>query len=342
LAAASYDCAVGSSSTDARPPKKELFVMPHADAMDPAAASAPVTESLKHKQGRIFKERLIEFLLMLTGLVAVFTTVAITIILVYESLGFFQFVSIWEFLSGTVWTPLFANPSYGILPLIAGTLTVTFIALIVAVPMGTIIAIYLSEFAPHSLREVIKPALELIAAVPTIVFGYFALLFVTPLLQATILPGLPGFNMLAPGIVVGVATIPTIASLAEDAMRSVPMSMREGAYAVGSNKLQVALRIVMPAAVSGVVAAYVLAAARAIGETMVVAIAAGQNANFTFNPMEAAATLTAYIAQVSLGDLEHGSVAYRSIFAAGLILLVMTLVLNVAGHFLRRRFRKVY
>ncbi|MFN7779117.1 MAG: phosphate ABC transporter permease subunit PstC [Betaproteobacteria bacterium] len=316
--------------------------MPHSDALPADAVASAVSESLKHKRGRILKERLIEFLLMMAGLVAVFTTVAITIILVYESLTFFRIVSVWEFLTGTVWTPLFANPSYGILPLIAGTLTVTFIALIVAVPMGTIIAIYLSEFAPHRLREVVKPALELIAAVPTIVFGYFALLFVTPLLQATILPGLPGYNMLAPGIVVGVATIPTIASLAEDAMRSVPMSTREGAYAVGSNKLQVALRIVMPAAVSGVVAAYVLAAARAIGETMVVAIAAGQNANFTFNPMEAAATLTAYIAQVSLGDLEHGSVAYRSIFAAGLVLLVMTLILNVAGHFLRRRFRKVY
>jgi phosphate transport system permease protein len=316
--------------------------MPHSDAIVPAAVAAPVSESLKHKRGRILKERVIEFLLMMTGLVAVITTVAITVILVYESIGFFEFVSVWDFLTGTVWTPLFANPSYGILPLISATLTITFIALIVAVPMGTIIAIYLSEFAPHSLREVIKPALELIAAVPTIVFGYFALLFVTPLLQATILPGLPGFNMLVPGIVVGVATIPTIASLAEDAMRAVPMSMREGAYAVGSNKLQVALRIVMPAAVSGVVAAYVLAAARAIGETMVVAIAAGQNTNFTFNPMEAAATLTAYIAQVSLGDLDHGSVAYRSIFAAGLVLLVMTLVLNIAGHFLRRRFRKVY
>jgi phosphate transport system permease protein len=316
--------------------------MPHSDAIAPASVAAPVTESLKHKRGRILKERLIELSLMMTGLVAVFTTVAITIILVYESLDFFRFVSVWDFLTGTVWTPLFANPSYGILPLISGTLTVTFIALIVAIPMGTIIAIYLSEFAPHRLREAIKPALELISAVPTIVFGYFALLFVTPLLQATILPGLPGFNMLAPGIVVGVATIPTIASLAEDAMRSVPMSMREAAYAVGGNKLQVALRIVMPAAVSGVVAAYVLAAARAIGETMVVAIAAGQNANFTFNPMEAAATLTAYIAQVSLGDLDHGSVAYRSIFAAGLILMVMTLILNVTGHFLRRRFRKAY
>lgn len=317
--------------------------MPHSDAIGAAPpASAPVIESLKHKRSRLLKERLIEFSLMLTGLVAVFTTVAITTILIYESLGFFQFVSIWEFLTGTVWTPLFANPSYGILPLISGTLTITFIALVVAVPMGTIIAIYLSEFAPHSLREVIKPALEMIAAVPTIVFGYFALLFVTPLLQDTIMPGLSGFNMLAPGIVVGVATIPTIASLAEDAMRAVPMSMREGAYAVGSNKLQVALWVVMPAAVSGVVAAYVLAAARAIGETMIVAIAAGQNANFTFNPLEAAATLTAYIAQVSLGDLEHGSVAYRSIFAAGLVLLVMTLFLNLTGHFLRRRFRKVY
>jgi phosphate transport system permease protein len=316
--------------------------MPHSDAFAPAAATAPVTESLDHKRGRIFKERLIEFTLMMAGLVAVFTTVAITIILVYESIGFFELVSVWDFMTGTVWTPLFANPSYGILPLISATITVTFIALIVAVPMGTIIAIYLSEFAPHKLREVIKPALELISAVPTIVFGYFALLFVTPLLQDTILPNLPGFNMLVPGLVVGVATIPTIASLAEDAMRAVPMSMREGAYAVGSNKLQVAWRVVMPAAVSGVVAAYVLAAARAIGETMVVAIAAGQNTNFTFNPMEAAATLTAYIAQVSLGDLDHGSVAYRSIFAAGLILLVMTLILNVTGHFLRRRFRKVY
>jgi phosphate transport system permease protein len=297
---------------------------------------------LKRKATRHLKERAIELLLWTCGMVAVFTTVSITVILVYESLDFFDVVSLWDFISGTVWSPLFANPQYGILPLVSGTLTVTAIALLVAVPMGTIIAIYLSEFAPHKAREVIKPALELISAVPTIVFGYFALLFVTPLLQGTILPDLPGFNMLAPALVVGIATVPTIASLAEDAMRAVPMSMREGAYAMGSNKMQVAMTVVMPAAISGVVAAYVLAAARAIGETMVVAIAAGQNANFTFNPMEAAATLTAYIAQVSLGDLEHGSVAYRTIFAAGLVLLVMTLVLNVAGHFLRRRYRRAY
>jgi phosphate transport system permease protein len=297
---------------------------------------------LNAKFSRHLKERAVEGVLMGCGLIAVFTTVAITIILVVESIGFFEFVSVWDFITGTVWSPLFANPQYGILPLISGTLTITVIALLVAVPMGTVIAIYLSEFAPHRVREVIKPALELIQAVPTIVFGYFALLFVTPLLQATILPDLPGFNMLVPGLVIGVATIPTIASLSEDAMRAVPMSMREGAYAMGSNKMQVSLTVVMPAAISGVVAAYVMAAARAIGETMIVAIAAGQNANFSFNPMEAAATLTAYIAQVSLGDLEHGSVAYRSIFAAGLVLLIMTLVLNVIGHFLRRRYRKAY
>jgi phosphate transport system permease protein len=297
---------------------------------------------LKHKATRNVKERLVELVLLLCGMVAVFTTLAITVILIYESIGFFSFVSVWDFVTGTVWTPLFANPQYGILPLVSGTLTITAVALLVAVPMGTIIAIYLSEFAPHRVREAIKPALELIQAVPTIVFGYFALLFVTPLLQATILPNLAGFNMLVPGIVIGVATIPTIASLSEDAMRAVPMSMREGAYAMGSNKLQVSLDVVMPAAVSGVVAAYVLAAARAIGETMIVAIAAGQNANITFNPMEAAATLTAYIAQVSMGDLEHGSVGYRSIFAAGLVLLLMTLVLNLAGHFLRRRYRRAY
>ncbi|HRD84972.1 MAG TPA: phosphate ABC transporter permease subunit PstC [Rubrivivax sp.] len=297
---------------------------------------------LKHKATRHLKERFIELVLMFCGLVAVLTTAAITLILVYESIGFFSFVSVWDFITGTVWTPLFENPQYGILPLVSGTLTITVIALVVAVPMGTVIAIYLSEFAPHKAREVIKPALELIQAVPTIVFGYFALLFVTPALQATLLPDLPGFNMLVPGLVIGVATIPTIASLAEDAMRAVPMAMREGAYALGSNKMQVSIDVVMPAAISGVVAAYVLAAARAIGETMIVAIAAGQNANFSFNPMEAAATLTAYIAQVSMGDLEHGTVGYRSIFAAGLVLLLMTLVLNLAGHFLRQRYRKAY
>lgn len=280
-------------------------------------------------------------MLLLAGLSAVATTIAIVGILVYESVGFFEHVAIGEFLTGTVWTPLFANPQYGILPLVSGTLTVTFVALAVAIPLGTIIAIYLSEFAPHRLREVVKPFLELLAAVPTVVFGYFALLFVTPLLQK-IYPELPGFNMLAPGLVIGILIIPYISSVAEDAMRAVPMAMREGSYAMGATRLQTALRVVTPAAMSGIVAAYILAISRAIGETMVVAIAAGLQPTFTFNPLEPAATITAYIVQVAMGDLPHGSIGYQSIFAAGLVLVLMTLGFNVVGHMLRRRFQEQY
>lgn len=301
-----------------------------------------ISESLKHKRNRIIKERVIETLLMLAGLTAVFTTVAIIWILVSESAAFFTHVSIVDFLTDTLWTPLFADPHYGILPLVAGTLTVAFVALAIAIPMGTIIAIYLSEFAHHTVRETLKPFLEMLEAVPTVVFGYFALLFVTPLLQNTILPELPGFNMLAPGIVIGIFITPYIASVAEDSMRAVPMSMREGAYAVGATKLQVATKIVTPAAISGIIAAYILAISRAIGETMVVAIAAGLNPTLTFNPLEPAATITAYIVQVSLGDLPHGSIGYQSIFAAGLTLVLMTLGFNIFGHWMRKRYREVY
>jgi phosphate transport system permease protein len=315
----------------------------------PMAASAVATadelaisESLKHKKSRHVKERVVETLLLFCGLVAVFTTVAIVFILIYESAAFFEHVSVREFLTDTLWTPLFADAHYGILPLVSGTLTVAGVALLVAIPMGTIIAIYLSEFAPHRIRETIKPFLEMLEAVPTVVFGYFALLFVTPLLQATILPNLPGFNMLAPGIVIGIFITPYIASVSEDAMRAVPMAMREGAYAMGSTKLQVAVKIVTPAAVSGIIAAYVLAVSRAIGETMVVAIAAGLNPTLTFNPLEPAATITAFIAQVALGDLPHGSIGYQSIFAAGLVLVLMTLGFNIFGHLMRRRFREAY
>jgi phosphate transport system permease protein len=306
------------------------------------AAGPAQAGRLQHKFTRHLKERAIEFVLMCCGLVAVLTTLAIVYILVSEALPFFAHVPLATFLTDTMWTPLFAEPRFGILPLISGTLTVAGVALAVAIPMGTVIAIYLSEFAPHRMRETVKPFLEMLEAVPTVVFGYFALLFVTPLLQATILPDLPGFNMLAPGLVIGVFITPYISSVAEDAMRAVPMSMREGAYAMGSTKLQVALRVVTPAAVSGIVAAYVLAISRAIGETMVVAIAAGLNPTFTFNPTEPAATITAYIAQVALGDLPHGSVGYQSIFAAGLTLVAMTLAFNVAGHWVRRRYREVY
>jgi phosphate transport system permease protein len=236
---------------------------------------------------------------------------------------------------------MFEEKHYGIAPLLAGTLVTSVIGLLVAVPLGTIIAIYLSEFAPHRLREFVKPLLELLVGVPTVVFGYFALLFVTPLLQKFI-PNLPGFNMLGPGIVIGIMITPYISSVAEDAMRAVPMMLREGAYAMGATRFRTSITVVVPAAFSGIVAAYVLGVSRAVGETMVVAVAAGQQPNFTLNPMEPAATITSFIVQVALGDLPHGSIEYQSIFAAGLVLMLMTLGFNVIGHLLRRRFREVY
>lgn len=287
------------------------------------------------------REKLIESILFLAAFSAVAITLAIVFILFYESLTFFQHVSIVEFLTSTQWSPLFENPQYGVLPLVTGTLVTSTVALLVAVPIGSVIAIYLSEFAPHKVREVVKPFLELLASVPTVVFGYFALLVVTPMLQ-TLMPELPGFNMLGPGIVIGIMIIPYVASLSEDAMRAVPMAMREGSYAMGSTRFQTALRVVTPAAISGIIAAYILGMSRAIGETMVVAIAAGQQPNFTFDPTQAAATITAYIVQVALGDLPHGSIGYQSIFAVGLVLFLMTLVFNILGHMVRRRFREVY
>jgi phosphate transport system permease protein len=294
--------------------------------------------SLRFRKNR---DRVIELLLMTAGLVAVFTTVAIVFILVYESAAFFEHVSIKDFLTDTMWTPLFSDARYGIMPLVAGTLTVTGVALLVAIPLGTIIAIYLSEFAPNRLRETVKPVLELLGAVPTVVYGYFALLMVTPLLQK-VWPELPGFNMLSAGLVIGLMIIPYVATVAEDAMRAVPRYMREGSYAMGATKLQTALRVVVPGAFSGLAAAYILGISRAVGETMVVAIAAGMQPNLTFNPAEPAATITAFIVQVSLGDLPHGSIGYQSIFAAGLVLMIFTLVLNVVGFFLTRRFREAY
>ncbi len=295
-----------------------------------------------HSPMRHFKERVIEFLLFLSALSAVAITVAIVVILVTESLGFFEHVSLKEFLTGTQWTPLFEDAHYGVLPLLAGTLVVTGVALVVAVPLGIIIALYLSEFAPHKVRETVKPFMELLAGVPTVVYGYFALLFVTPLLQATIMPDLPGFNMLGPGIVIGIMIIPYISSLSEDAMRAVPSAMREGSYAMGATRFQTAIMVVIPAATSGIVAAFILAISRAVGETMVVAIAAGQQPNFTWDPTESAATITAYIVQVAMGDLPHDSIGYQSIFAVGLVLLLLTLVFNVLGHFVRKRYREVY
>lgn len=301
----------------------------------------PISARLAKNVKRHMFERFIEFMLMLAALSAVMTTVAIVVILVKESLGFFKTVSFVDFLTDTQWTPLFEDAHYGIMPLISGTLTTSAVALAVAVPIGTIGAIYLSEFATHKTREIVKPVLELLVGVPTVVFGYFALLFVTPMLQK-IIPSLPGFNMLGPGIVMGIMIIPYISSVAEDAMRAVPMSMREGSYAMGATRFQTAIRVVTPAAISGIIAAYILAISRALGETMVVALAAGQQPNLTFNPMESASTISAYIVQVAMGDLPHGSIGYQSIFAAGLVLMLMTLTFNILGHITRKKFRETY
>jgi len=294
--------------------------------------------SLRYRRTR---DRMVELVLLACGLVAVFATVAIVFILVRESLGFFDHVSLRDFLTDTTWTPLFDDAHYGILPLVSGTLTVTGVALLVAIPLGTLIAIYLSEFAPHRLREAVKPVLELLGAVPTVVYGYFALLIVTPVLQK-IIPGLPGFNMLSAGLVIGLMIVPYVASVGEDAMRAVPRYMREGSYAMGATRLQTALRVVVPGAFSGLAAAYILGISRAVGETMILAVAAGMQPNLTFNPLEPAATITAFIVQVALGDLPHGSLGYQTIFAAGLTLCLLTLFFNILGHLLRKRFRQAY
>lgn len=300
-----------------------------------------VTVTAAQRRARQRRELVIECGLFLGALVSVAATVTILAVLFWESFGFFKTVPLKDFLTDTLWTPLFDDAHYGILPLFAGTVVTSMVGLCVAIPVGTVSAIYLSEFASPRLREIIKPALELLGTVPTVVYGYFALLVVTPTLQ-TLWPDLPGFNMLGPGIVIGIMILPLIISLSEDAMRAVPMVLREGSYAVGATRLQTAWRVVLPAATSGLVAAYVLGVSRAVGETMVVAIAAGQNPRLTWNPMEPAATLTAYIVQVALGDLPHGSIGYRSIFAAGLVLAVMTFAFNMLGHVMRKRFREVY
>ncbi|HEU4504226.1 MAG TPA: phosphate ABC transporter permease subunit PstC [Nitrospira sp.] len=287
------------------------------------------------------KEKTIESLLLFAALTSVAITIGIVGVLAYESIGLFRHISLWEFLTDRQWTPLFSEPHYGILPLVSGTLVTTAVALAVAVPMGSLIAIYLSEYATRGTREVVKPVLELLSAVPTVVYGYFALLFVTPALQK-LWPELPGFNMLSAGLVIGIMIVPYVSSVSEDAMRAVPLHLREGAFALGATRMQTALRVVFPSALSGITAAYVLGVSRAIGETMVVAIAAGMQPTLTWNPLEPAATMTAYIVQVSLGDLPHGSIGYQTIFATGLTLLLMTLVFNIAGHVLKKRYRQVY
>lgn len=303
--------------------------------------SALQQTNLSVRRARMIKEKIIELFLLLAATSSILVTAGILAILISESIPFFENVSMVEFLTATEWTPLFANPKFGILSLLSGTLLTTAIALSVAIPAGTVIAVYLSEYAPVRLREILKPILELLAAVPTVVYGYFALLFVTPLLQK-IFPEMPGFNALSAGLVMGIMIIPYISSLSEDAMRAVPSYLREGSFAVGATRLQTSFSVVVPAAFSGVMSAYILGISRALGETMVVAIAAGLQPNLTANPTEPVATITAFIVQVSMGDLPHGSIGYQSIYVAGLTLLIITLVFNIIGFGLRRRYREVY
>src|SRR3989338_234073 len=295
----------------------------------------------KNKVVRKFREKLIERLLFLCSLLSVFTTLAIIYVLLSETIGFFKEVSLIEFLTGREWTPLFTNKHFGILPLVCGTLLTTFIAVVVAVPLGLISATYLSEYASPKIRNIVKPCTEILAAVPTVVYGYFALLLITPLLKIVI-PNLAGFNSLSAGFVMGIMIIPLVSSLSEDAMHAVPMGLREGAYALGSQKIQVAFRIVLPAALSGITAAVILAMSRAIGETMIVAIAAGQQPRFTLNPLVPVETITAYIVQISLGDTPHGTIEYKTIFACGMVLFLMTFVLNIVSFKLKKKFQEVY
>ena len=307
----------------------------------PLTGDARLAQLARSKVARKRKDRFVESILLLAACVSVFTTLAIVYILIKESLVFFSQVPLWDFFTDTQWTPLFDDAHFGISVLLAGTLSSSFVALLIAVPLGTIIAIYLSEFAGHKTREVLKPMLELLSGIPTIIYGFFALLVVTPLLQK-LMPELPTFNILSAGLVMGIMIIPYVSSLSEDAMRAVPMSLREGAYALGSTRFQTATRVVVPAALSGIASAYILGISRAVGETMILAVAAGMQPNLTLNPMESAATITSFIVQVALGDLPHGSVGYQTIFAAGLTLMLLTLSFNLLGYWLRRKFREAY
>jgi phosphate transport system permease protein len=279
--------------------------------------------------------------LLLCAILSIFTTLGIVYTLLNETIVFFTQVSMFEFFTGLKWSPLIKPFSYGVLPLISGTMLITLIACAISIPLGLAAAIYLSEYAPNSVRKVIKPILEVLAGIPTIVFGYFALSFVTPIIQFMI-PGTGLFNALSAGIVVGIMNIPLVSSLSEDAMMSVPKKLRDGAYALGATRYEVALKVVLPAALSGVIASFVLAFSRAIGEVMIVSLAAGSTPKLTANPLESIQTMTGYIVQISLGDTPHGSIAYGSIFAVGLTLFVITFILNLFAQFIAKRYREEY
>ncbi|MBN8876839.1 MAG: phosphate ABC transporter permease subunit PstC [Sphingobacteriales bacterium] len=287
------------------------------------------------------KEKAIELLMSASSLVSVLTTIGIIFVLTADSYKFFSEVSIVDFFTDKEWTPLFENKHFGILPLLSGTLLTTIIATLVAVPMGITIAVYLSEYASRRFTSIVKPILEVLAAIPTVVYGFFALQYVTPLLQKLI-PGLSGFNALSPGIVMGIMIMPYITSLSEDALRAIPTSLREASYGMGANRFQTAFKVMIPAASSGIIVSVILAISRALGETMIVAIAAGQEPKLTLNPLESVETITTYIIQVSMGDVPQDSLEYRTIFAAGLVLFLFTFILNNISFWVIKRFRQQY
>ena len=308
-------------------------------AGSPSAASRICRRSRSWR--RWLPERIIGSLLIICAGASILTTVGIVSVLVFEAAHFFGQVSIFEFLTGTRWTPLFASKQFGVLALVSGTFLTAVLSMVVALPLGVLSAIYLSEFAPDRARRVVKPILEVLAGIPTVVYGYFALLFVTPLIRG-VSDNVAVFNALSASIVMGIMILPMVSSLSEDAMRAVPRSLREGAYALGSTKLEVSTRVVIPAALSGIVASFILAISRAIGETMIVTVAAGQNPTFTLNPFVPIETMTAYIVQVSQGDTPTGTIEYQTIFAVALSLFLITLVMNLLSQFFVRRFREVY
>jgi phosphate transport system permease protein len=308
-------------------------------AVAPAARRTPVLVAARRRRG----EDAIRVLLFCCAMLSIATTLGIVFSLLKETLGFFGEVGIGDFLTGTEWSPLFADPRFGVLPLVTGTMLVTGLALVVAIPLGLGTAVYLAEYARPRTRKVVKPFIELLAGVPTIVFGYFALTFFTPFVLNDLLGlGVPTFNALAAGVVMGFMVLPTVASVSEDAMSAVPRSLREGAFGLGANKLQVSLRVVFPAALSGIVAAIVLGVSRAIGETMIVLVAAGQQPNLTADPRQSVETITTFIAATAKGDIPSGSTAYKTIFAVGMTLFLMTLLMNAIAIRFVRRYRQVY
>ena len=309
----------------------------------PATPPTEITPGprFKRRGGGSIQGKIIHWVFFTCALISILTTLAIVYSLVSQAAGFFREVPVWEFLTGLRWTPILKPQSFGVLPLVGGTLLIAFLAAAVALPVGLSTAIFLSEYAPDRLRRVVKPTLEVLAGIPTVVYGYFALTFVTPQLQK-LMPDLLVFNALSAGIVMGIMIIPMVSSLSEDAMRSVPRSLRFAAYALGATRLEVSVRVVVPAALSGIVAAFILAISRAIGETMLVTIAAGATPNLTLNPVDSVQTMTSFIVQLALGEAEHGSLEFNTIFAVAILLFAITLVMNVFGFWVVRRWREQY